>query len=66
MIFDVIALFIKLSIQTAATHTGREEKTSVELVWIAPATGTGTIYFRYSTCKLECYLNESNLQVLIC
>ncbi|XP_065899959.1 putative defense protein [Dysidea avara] len=33
---------------TAATHTGREEKTMVELLWIAPARGTGTIYFRYS------------------
>ena len=35
-----------LSTQTAATHTNRNEKTSVILTWKAPPLGTGSIHFR--------------------
>ena len=32
--------------QTAATHVNNNEKTSVTLIWTAPAAGTGAIRFR--------------------
>ncbi|XP_065918551.1 putative ferric-chelate reductase 1 [Dysidea avara] len=33
---------------TAATHTSRAEKTSVDLTWKAPTAGTGEVCFRFA------------------
>jgi len=41
-----------LFLQTAATHTNAENKTSVPLSWTAPPVGTGPIRFR-----CVCYIN---------
>jgi len=35
-----------VTLQSAATHTSRADKTCVELMWIAPSSGTGCIKFR--------------------
>ena len=39
-----------LFLQTAATHTNANEKTSVALSWTAPPAGTGAIRFRSVCC----------------
>ena len=38
--------FIMAFLQTAATHTNRDDKTEVAVMWTAPPAGTGEIFFR--------------------
>ena len=38
--------------QSSATHTSRTDKTCVELMWIAPSSGTGCIRFRLAISRL--------------
>ena len=42
--------------QTAATHTDNDGKTSIVLTWMAPPAGTGAIRFRYhgKLCNVSC------------
>ncbi|XP_065887614.1 uncharacterized protein [Dysidea avara] len=38
---------------SSATHTSRTDKTCVELMWIAPSSGTGCIRFRYTMVDIH-------------